>query len=66
MSKTEREHLRAAGCLNGVAAMAEFAGELEALLREAQGMLVHNRCADDDATQCHGCSLEARIQEALR
>lgn len=46
--------------------LVECLHDAEDLLRQAQGMLVHNRCVDDDAMQCQGCRLEAAIQEALR
>lgn len=39
--------------------------EARELLSEAQHMLAHSRCKDDDATKCPACSLESRIDAVL-
>lgn len=40
--------------------------EFIALLTEAEGLIRHSRCIEDDAMKCPGCSLESRIYEALK
>ena len=39
---------------------------LISLLEESRDLLHHTRCVDDDALKCPACSLESRIDEALR
>ncbi len=36
------------------------------LLTESRDLLQHTRCVDDDAFKCPACSLESRIDDALR
>ena len=35
------------------------------LLAECKDHLLHTKCISDDATQCHACSIEARIDSIL-